>query len=372
MNGQLGKQFLKDYVTKTHLAYSKILDAETQKAKAIGEVPYLSMKLFSEMAMDGKGIRGALVVLSYLACGGKDLEEIYKTSLFIEIFHAGILVHDDFMDNDSFRRGHKAIHKCFEEEGARLNVKGALSHYGNGIAVMIGDVSFYLSWSILIESNFAQTLKIEVAKYYSKQITRLAFGQMMDVTITGAKDILEKDILEVIWIKSGEYTSLLPIMVGAMLAGEGAGGSEDLEGYGSLVSDKRLTALKNYAKCFGWAFHIQDDYLGLFADETELGKPVGSDLRESKNTLFVNHLKKHGDASQLAFFNTVFGKFDITPDDVDKVREILRKVGSVDYVLELGWKYVEEGKKYIKEITDDVKLQEIFESLLVFMMERTK
>ena len=54
------------------------------------------------------------------------------------------------------------------------------------------------------------------------------------------------------------------------------------------------------------------------------------------------------------------------------MREILRESGTLDNVLKKGWEYVEEGKKYIGDITDDRNMQNIFESLLVFMMERTK
>jgi hypothetical protein len=54
------------------------------------------------------------------------------------------------------------------------------------------------------------------------------------------------------------------------------------------------------------------------------------------------------------------------------MRNILRDSGTMDHVLKMGWDYVNEGKKYIKGITSDTRLQEVFESLLIFMMERTK
>ena len=54
------------------------------------------------------------------------------------------------------------------------------------------------------------------------------------------------------------------------------------------------------------------------------------------------------------------------------MRQVLKDAGSYDYVVNLGWKYVEEGKKQIPLITGDKKLREILESLIVYIMERVK
>jgi geranylgeranyl pyrophosphate synthase len=66
------------------------------------------------------------------------------------------------------------------------------------------------------------------------------------------------------------------------------------------------------------------------------------------------------------------GNKKITKDDVLKMRQILKDVGSYDYVVNLGWKYVEEGKKQIPLITSSRELRAILESLIVYMMERVK
>jgi geranylgeranyl diphosphate synthase type I len=358
MDGQLGKQFLKDYFIKVNPILDEYISDHIKKAGEIGSLPAQALSHFNDIIKGGKRIRGALTVLGYQAFGGKDLEAIYDLSTFIELFHSGVLVHDDIMDNDPFRRGSPTLHKIYEQKGeTELHVKQEKRRYGESIAVCIGDAAFYMSWEKILNANFAPELKILAGQIYSKYVIRLVHGQELDVTITGSENLKEEEVLNVIWTKSGEYTSLLPLRVGAILTG---------------ISDiKKLDALENYGRCFGWAFHIQDDILGLYGNEEELGKPVGSDIREAKNTLLMLYLDKHGTPEQLEFKNKILGNPDMTREDVEKMRQILKDSGSYDHVMKMGLDYVEEGKKFIPHITDDQKLRDILESLLVYMMERT-
>ena len=76
--------------------------------------------------------------------------------------------------------------------------------------------------------------------------------------------------------KTGRYSFSLPLLAGAMLADAPA----ELRG-----------KLETFGESIGLLFQIRDDELGLFGDERELGKPVGSDVREGKKThhLLIAH-----------------------------------------------------------------------------------
>jgi len=358
MDGKKGKEALKKYIQTAKPIIYNYLNKEAEKAAEMGPITKKLMESFRDMAAEGKGIRGLLITLAYKACGGKDVDEITKTSIFYELFHAGILVHDDFMDRDPLRRGKITVHEEFKKYGQDLGVKIPAEHYGNSLAVNLGDAAFYQSWMVLISSNFPADRIIKAAKLYADYIIRLALGQTMDLTITGMDKITEADALQVLLTKSVEYTSILPLLIGATLAGE--------------KKTKRIEAFKNYAKCYGWAFQIQDDVLGTFGKEEEFGKPVGSDFREGKNTLLILHLRKHGTPEQKKFLKYALGNKQLTKADTEKLKQMLIDAGSKKYVEDMGWKYVEEGKTYISDMTSDREIAEIFESLIIYMMERTK
>lgn len=354
--GDLGKQYLKEYLAKTDLLFEEFLQKKIVEATSISNIPAELLKRFLETARRGKKIRGSLVVLGYEACGGTDHDAILDASLFIELFHAGVLVHDDFMDRDHLRRGLPTIHEQFKDIGKSRNVKHDPLHYGNAMEVNVGDAAYYLSWEKLMASSFLPDRLVDAGKIYADYIVRVVHGQVLDITTTSIKSITENDVLKVLRYKAAEYTGVLPLLVGATLSGEN--------------DEKRLTAIKNYGLAFGWAFQIQDDVLNIFGNEDDSGKPVGSDIREGKNTLLMLHLHQHGTDEQRAFQKRVLGNPNITNDDVLNMREMLKAAGSYQYVVDLGWKYVKEGKKVISQITENSKLKTILESLIVYMMER--
>ena len=49
-------------------------------------------------------------------------------------------------------------------------------------------------------------------------------------------------------------------------------------------SEDEIEAVDEFAKNLGVAFQIQDDILDVTGIEEELGKPIGSDAEENKNT----------------------------------------------------------------------------------------
>ena len=49
-------------------------------------------------------------------------------------------------------------------------------------------------------------------------------------------------------------------------------------------TERQLEAASQYGAAVGAAFQLRDDVLDVTSTEAELGKPIGSDLQEGKNT----------------------------------------------------------------------------------------
>jgi len=357
LDGSIGKQYLKDYSNNTDHLFEEHLQKKIEEAQVISKIPAELLKRFLATARRGKRIRGALMQLGYELCGGEDVQAILDASISIELFHAGVLVHDDVMDEDDLRRGLETLHLQFRDIGSAMKVSGSPLHYGESMAVNVGDAAFYLSWQKLLESRFSAERILEAGKIYADYVVRVVHGQVLDITTMSMHSLTEEDVLKVLRLKSAEYTGVLPLLMGAALSGE--------------TNKERLKTLHDYGLAFGWAFQIQDDTLGLYGKEEEFGKPVGSDLREGKNTLFMLHLARHGSEEDRSFQRRILGNHNITKEEVHKMCELLKEVGSYKYVIDLGWKYVEEGRAIVPKITEDKKLQTILESVIIYMMERT-
>ncbi|OVE78387.1 hypothetical protein BVX99_00065, partial [bacterium F16] len=90
--------------------------------------------------------------------------------------------------------------------------------------------------------------------------------------------------------------------------------------------------LGDFAETVGLAFQLQDDVLGMFADEAKLGKPVGSDLRQGKRTyLFAKALELVGDEERMSLLNTLANP-NGTAEEMKGVTDLLISSGALSAV----------------------------------------
>ncbi|MEI6533352.1 MAG: polyprenyl synthetase family protein [Candidatus Roizmanbacteria bacterium] len=358
MRGSIGKQYLAEYQKKTENIFDVFMQEKIAEAEVAGEIPREVVLRYWKISRLGKKIRGSLVVLGYQLAQGIDINKIIPTSLIVELFHAGLLVQDDVMDNDSIRRGITSLHRQFETLGEELKVNTPYNLYGESLAICAGDLGFYYSWDLLLRSDFDPNYILQAGKIFTQYAVRVMHGQVLDVTTIPLSQMKEKTILNILQFKTAEYTGVMPLLIGAVLGG--------------MKEPSSLEALKAYGLAFGWAFQIQDDILGIFGKPGETGKADDSDIKEGKNTLLVSYLAKHGTSEERAFLYKIHGSRNATQSEVEQLRTLLRECGAYQHVIDLGWKYVKEGASYIPKITKDVTLQNMLESLIYYMMERTQ
>lgn len=205
----------------------------------------------------GKRIRPILLLEFYKLCGGND-DCAYNFACAVEMIHSYSLVHDDLpcMDNDDFRRGKPSCHKEFGECLALLAGDGLLTEAFNVAAKTMGIPADRVVRAISYLSSAAG-------------ISGMVGGQVIDMV---EKCFDEDDsIFEMYRLKTGALIKAA-CACGCILAG---------------ADEDKITAAADFGEKLGVAFQIIDDILDCQGDSKLLGKPVGSDEKNNKDTIAV-------------------------------------------------------------------------------------
>lgn len=118
---------------------------------------------------------------TYMMMGGTDPDEALHASLFTELIQSYLLIHDDVMDQDDKRRGGATIHKIYEDVHKKKYGMQDPAHFGESMAVNLGDIACHYACQILTDSDFAPELKVRALSQLHRQIVTVGFGQMLDI-----------------------------------------------------------------------------------------------------------------------------------------------------------------------------------------------
>ena len=195
----------------------------------------------------GKRIRPILVILCARALNYSGTEHI-KLATIIEYIHTATLLHDDVVDLSQLRRGRPT----------------ASAEWGNASAVLVGDFIYSRSFQLMVELQ-----SMPIMQLLSETTNRLAAGEVLQLAKAG---VAHTDIALYNTIIERKTAILFQAAChsAAILSGEDRAWGETLALYGYHV---------------GMAFQLIDDCLDYSGDVDTLGKPVGNDLAEGKNTL---------------------------------------------------------------------------------------
>jgi octaprenyl-diphosphate synthase len=206
----------------------------------------------------GKRLRPALLLMAArLAKYEGDRAVLYAS--VVEFIHTATLVHDDIIDDSELRRGRLAVH----------------SRWGNDITVLLGDYLYIKSMALALTQD-----SLDVIRLLCDVTLRMIEGELYQLTKTGDIDITTEEHFDIIRRKTAHLFGGCA-QIGGMLGG---------------VSRAQQEALWEYGFNLGIAFQLVDDLLDYTADESVLGKPIGSDLREGKVTLPVIYLLERAGA----------------------------------------------------------------------------
>jgi len=279
--------------------------------------------------------------------GGEDQDEILKASIAIEIIHSALLIHDDFMDQDSSRRGRMTMHKRYAEKfGER---------YGNAMAINVGDAGFFIAFKLINDLNLPPECLSAATEHLAGLLTEVVLGQTMDLTYEEEKRFSEDEVMLIHRFKTADYTISGPLFIGALLAG--------------AEKDKRKS-LEEFGIPIGIAFQIKDDELGMFSTEEVLGKAVDSDIKAGKVTLLIAKALELSKGEDKKCLEEYYGKENILEAEAEKIREIVVNSGALKYSQKVAEDLVQKGKGKIESLELDEEYKEILRELGEFVVGR--
>jgi len=304
------------------------------------EKVYSNMEEF--VLRKGKRLASCSTLLTYKGYTGDIDDEILKVCVGIELYRHSILVHDDLIDKDEFRRGGKTFHQMFSKnDDERL---------GYGTAVFTGDMIYSMALRSIWNSGFAQEKLDRVLSMLLEGYRNVNESQILDLLFEYA----EPNVDEWYIMASKRAASLFKttILAGAIL---GNAPENDLQNLGEAATH------------LGYSFDIQDDIIDTFASMKQYGKPPGGDLALGKKPLHVVYTLKLVDRDGLNTFMSLTGKEHINPESLELVREIITESGGLKSAKEKSRSHAEKAKSLIAQTGLGGETKEFFTSLITYI-----
>ncbi|WP_316607411.1 farnesyl diphosphate synthase [uncultured Ruminococcus sp.] len=243
---------MKNYVAAIEAALEGYIPTGNYKEQKLLDAVRYSLLL------PGKRVRPSLTLSFAELCGGT-VEEAMPFACAVEMVHAYSLIHDDMpcMDDDDYRRGKPANHKV----------------YGEDIALLAGDALQSMAYMTMLGNLSVAAVggdrAARAARVLSEKsgVLGMVGGQTIDLSI----EHRHVDIETVQLMEEKKTANLIEAacMMGCIVAG---------------ASEQQIGAAERYAHAIGLAFQIVDDILDVTSTAEELGKPIGSDADNEKNT----------------------------------------------------------------------------------------
>lgn len=338
------------YLEKINEGIRNILEDSNQRYQ-LREVSDQLFAFTKEFVLrKGKRIRPLLFILSYKGYAKqptRDEKGLFISAASIELLHDYMLIHDDVIDRSALRRGKPTLHKMFDQQ---MGFPGQVK-IGPELAIVAGDILFAMA----IQSF--TTVKEDLRRKENalrKLIETAAFtgaGEFLDI-VSGLRhvdELTEKKIFLNYTLKTARYTFECPLLMGALLADAPA------------EERKKLSEL---GLASGQAFQIYDDMLDLFASEEVIGKPVLTDLNESKKTLLIFRAYQKLDGKKQRVLKQVLEKKRKTLADLRKLRELIVESGSYASCLENMRSLQDRARKLCLKLSMEEKHKEMLCSVI--------
>ena len=322
---------VKDFVGSDWTAVQECISSSLHS-----EIALLDKTNESILSNSGKQLRPLLTLLFARACsGGKVTEATIRYAAAAELLHNATLLHDDVADGSTQRRGVPTI----------------MSLMGPSVAVLIGDYWLVKALDMILMDTPSDPI---VIKIFSKTLSALAEGELLQLQKAQNGDTVEEDYLRIIYNKTASLFE-----AACLSAALSVGVSESME-----------QAARDYAVALGIAFQIQDDILD-YSGTDSVGKPLGVDVLEQKITIpLLGALGNVSEQEQMRvrkMVNDIVGH----PELRDEIVAFVKENGGLEYARRRLDEYVDKAVHAL-DVLPDSREKEYLKELAYFTARRDK
>ncbi len=329
---------------------------------------YNLKEFLKNFLIGGKLYRGSLVFLGYDLFAATDssrldqehslFTSLLNIALAVELTHAAFLIHDDVMDQDHLRRNQKTFHTLMQEYAQEKNLANS-GQVGMSLALCLGDLLLFMAQKQLAQIEVGSTLNKKICAHYAQHMQLTTWGQMEDVFLAGAQqEANQETIFNLYLLKTAQYTFVNPLLLGVMMA---------------EADNKQQQLLINFARELGIIYQIKDDALNLFGRAEKIGKPVGSDIRENKKTIYRQLLFVQAEKSDQKLLTSLFSAHrELAEQDFKQIENLIKKYQIREKVEQLVKKHQFNMEKTLAELKIKTEAQQLLTELTALIIKRSK
>ena len=281
------------------------------------DIELLNATNMSILSHSGKQMRPMLALLMARACsGGMVTEASIRYAASSELLHNATLLHDDVADDSEQRRGVPTI----------------MSLMGPAVSVLVGDYWLVKAMELILGNADSD---IRAIKIFSKTLSDLAEGEMLQLQKAQKGDTDQNDYLRIIYNKTASLFEAACVSAAVSVG----------------ASEQYVKAAKDYAVALGLAFQIKDDILDYDGSEA-VGKPLGVDILEQKITMPLLGAMSNVSAEEAARVRGLVSDIAGHPEYRDEIVEFVKSNGGFEYAVRELDRYVEDAVKALDVLPD--------------------
>jgi len=264
----------------------------------------------------GKRFRPTLALLTGQMLGAP-AERLNTLAAAVELLHTATLVHDDLIDGALLRRGNPTLN----------------AQWSPPATVLTGDFIFARAAKLAADTNHLPLMKI-----FAETLATIVNGELTQLFSSRGLTSRE-NYYKRIYAKTASLLEMTT-QAAAMI---------------SPVDETVIESMRMYGYYLGMAFQIVDDVLDFTGDQSEIGKPVGSDLLQGLITLpAISYAESHpDDPDVICLANGCYS--DLTR--MERLVQTIRKSEGVTSSLEEASEYTNKAVGMLKIMPPGIERQ---------------